>query len=50
MKIDDLVEECLSQTDIRPSTLDAIAVTTRPGMILSLKFGLDKALDMARYF
>uniref|UniRef100_A0A914BV93 N(6)-L-threonylcarbamoyladenine synthase n=1 Tax=Acrobeloides nanus TaxID=290746 RepID=A0A914BV93_9BILA len=35
--IDRLVDECLDESNIRLSDLDAIAVTTRPGLLLSLK-------------
>lgn len=46
--IDGLVEECVKEADIRVSDLDAIASTIKPGIVLCLKVGADKALALSR--
>jgi N6-L-threonylcarbamoyladenine synthase len=46
--IDRLVDECVEEAGIRISDLDAIASTVKPGIVLCLKVGADKALALCR--
>uniref|UniRef100_A0A914SEQ2 N(6)-L-threonylcarbamoyladenine synthase n=1 Tax=Parascaris equorum TaxID=6256 RepID=A0A914SEQ2_PAREQ len=46
--IDRFVNECLKESGRRLSDLDAVAVTTRPGLVIALKVGISKALSLAR--
>ncbi|MFH4978546.1 hypothetical protein AB6A40_005255 [Gnathostoma spinigerum] len=42
------VKECVEESGIRLSDLDAIAVSTRPGLVICLKVGIHKALSLSR--
>uniref|UniRef100_A0A915DB00 N(6)-L-threonylcarbamoyladenine synthase n=1 Tax=Ditylenchus dipsaci TaxID=166011 RepID=A0A915DB00_9BILA len=46
--IDRLVEECVIESGLRLSDLDAVAVSSRPGLVICLKVGIDKALALSR--
>jgi N6-L-threonylcarbamoyladenine synthase len=46
--IDRLVDECINEAGIRFADLDAIACTVKPGLVLCLKVGVDKALALCR--
>lgn len=46
--IDRLVDECIHETGIRFADLDAVACTVKPGLVLCLKVGVDKALALCR--
>lgn len=48
--ISGLIDDCVEKCRIRLSDLDAVAVSSRPGMVLSLKVGVDTALFLARYY
>uniref|UniRef100_A0A7E4UWX0 N(6)-L-threonylcarbamoyladenine synthase n=1 Tax=Panagrellus redivivus TaxID=6233 RepID=A0A7E4UWX0_PANRE len=46
--LDRLIEEVLDEVQCRASDLDAVAVTTRPGLVICLKVGIERALAVAR--
>jgi N6-L-threonylcarbamoyladenine synthase len=46
--IDSVVNTCFERANIDPSELDAIAVTTRPGLALSLQIGVRYARYLSR--
>uniref|UniRef100_A0A8R1XX40 N(6)-L-threonylcarbamoyladenine synthase n=1 Tax=Onchocerca volvulus TaxID=6282 RepID=A0A8R1XX40_ONCVO len=46
--IDLFVEECLDESHLRLCNLNGVAVTTRPGLIISLRVGAEKAVSLAR--
>uniref|UniRef100_A0A1I7VFB0 N(6)-L-threonylcarbamoyladenine synthase n=1 Tax=Loa loa TaxID=7209 RepID=A0A1I7VFB0_LOALO len=46
--IDLFVDECLDESGMRLCNLDGVAVTTRPGLIISLRVGTEKAIALAR--
>uniref|UniRef100_A0AC35GH76 N(6)-L-threonylcarbamoyladenine synthase n=1 Tax=Panagrolaimus sp. PS1159 TaxID=55785 RepID=A0AC35GH76_9BILA len=46
--IDKLIEECLDEIPCRLGDLDAIAVTSCPGLVICLKVGLERAISLAR--
>jgi N6-L-threonylcarbamoyladenine synthase len=46
--IDRIVTSALSQAQLQPSSLDAIAVTIGPGLSLCLDVGVRKAHDLSR--
>ncbi|CAG9538452.1 unnamed protein product [Cercopithifilaria johnstoni] len=46
--IDLFVDECLNESRIRLCNLNGIAVTTGPGLIISLRVGAEKAVSLAR--
>lgn len=48
--IANVVNSCMAQTGLEWRQLSAVAVTTRPGLALSLKVGLVFAKDLARRF
>lgn len=48
LNIEPTYEKCIEAAGIDPSVLDAIAVTTRPGLVLSLTIGLRFAKYLAR--
>lgn len=47
-RIDHAFKRCLSESQLQPEQLEAIAVTTRPGLPLSLMIGLRYARHLAR--
>lgn len=47
--IDLFVDECLDESRLRLCNLDGVAVTTRPGLVISLRVGAEKAVSLARY-
>ncbi|XP_061389284.1 probable tRNA N6-adenosine threonylcarbamoyltransferase, mitochondrial [Musca vetustissima] len=49
-KIADVYERCLEEAKVKPEEIDAIAVTTRPGLPLSLMVGLRFARYIARTY
>ncbi|KAM8719740.1 hypothetical protein ACLKA7_005893 [Drosophila subpalustris] len=49
-RIDDAFERCLAASQLQPEQLEAIAVTTRPGLPLSLLIGLRYARHLARRY
>uniref|UniRef100_A0A1I8NB88 N(6)-L-threonylcarbamoyladenine synthase n=1 Tax=Musca domestica TaxID=7370 RepID=A0A1I8NB88_MUSDO len=49
-KIAEVYERCLVEANIKPEEIDAIAVTTRPGLPLSLMVGLRFARHIARTY
>ena len=44
-----LIDECLTECRVRAADLDAVAVSTRPGLVIALKEGAYAALQLARY-
>ncbi|XP_067636819.1 probable tRNA N6-adenosine threonylcarbamoyltransferase, mitochondrial isoform X2 [Eurosta solidaginis] len=50
MKIVEVFERCLQEAQMAPEQLDAVAVTTRPGLPLSLIVGLRFAKHIARKY
>lgn len=48
--IDHLVMECANNIGMRLADLDAVAVSSRPGIVISLKVGIDKAISLARFY
>jgi len=46
-QIDAIISEALSAADVRPKSLDAIAVTNRPGLVGSLLIGVTAAKTLA---
>ncbi|KAL3985390.1 metallohydrolase glycoprotease/Kae1 family protein [Acanthocheilonema viteae] len=46
--IDLFVDECLNESRLRLCNLDGVAVTTEPGLIISLRVGAEKAVSLAR--
>ncbi|VDK84452.1 unnamed protein product [Litomosoides sigmodontis] len=46
--IDLFVDECLNESRLRLCNLDGIAVTTGPGLVISLRVGAEKAVALAR--
>ncbi|MCP9264808.1 putative tRNA N6-adenosine threonylcarbamoyltransferase, mitochondrial [Dirofilaria immitis] len=46
--IDRFVDECLDESYLRLSNLSGVAVTTRPGLVISLRVGAEKAVSLAR--
>lgn len=46
--IERIVQECLDEANVTINDLDAIAVTNRPGLIMSLKVGVRYAKHLAR--
>ncbi|KAI1704128.1 glycoprotease family domain-containing protein [Ditylenchus destructor] len=48
--IDRLVVECAEEANLRLSDLDAISVSSRPGLVICLKVGADKAVALAREY
>ncbi|KHN86123.1 putative tRNA N6-adenosine threonylcarbamoyltransferase, mitochondrial [Toxocara canis] len=46
--IDRFVRECLEESGVRLSDLDAVAVSTRPGLVIALRVGISKALSLSR--
>ncbi|OZC09795.1 peptidase, M22 family [Onchocerca flexuosa] len=46
--IDLFVDECLDESHLRLCNLNGVAVTTRPGLIISLRVGAEKAVSLAR--
>lgn len=49
MHINRLVNNCVAESGLRLSDLDAVAVSSRPGIVIALKVGIDKALCLARF-
>uniref|UniRef100_A0A1A9WDQ9 N(6)-L-threonylcarbamoyladenine synthase n=1 Tax=Glossina brevipalpis TaxID=37001 RepID=A0A1A9WDQ9_9MUSC len=49
-KIANIFEKCLQEANVRAQDIDAIAITTRPGLPLSLVVGLRFARFLARNF
>lgn len=47
-KIDSVVTECIQKSGLRPSDLEAVAVTTHPGLALSLLVGTVYAKKIAK--
>lgn len=45
-----LLGECLDEAEMRVPDVDAIAVTTRPGLVIALKEGIKLGLDLSRQF
>lgn len=43
-----LLGECLDEAEMRVPDVDAIAVTTRPGLVIALKEGIKLGLDLSR--
>lgn len=50
LHIDRVVKECLEQARIKPEELDAIAVTNRPGLAMSLSVGVRYAKHLSRKY
>lgn len=50
LHIDSIVKESLEQANIKPEELDAIAVTNRPGLTMSLLVGLRYAKHLSRKY
>uniref|UniRef100_A0A914YG67 N(6)-L-threonylcarbamoyladenine synthase n=1 Tax=Panagrolaimus superbus TaxID=310955 RepID=A0A914YG67_9BILA len=48
MFIDNLIEDCLDEISCRLADLDAIAVTSCPGLVICLKVGLERAISLSR--
>lgn len=48
--IDSLIEKTLSAVKIHLSEIDRVAVTTGPGLVISLLVGLNKAKELARKY
>uniref|UniRef100_A0AC34GTG5 N(6)-L-threonylcarbamoyladenine synthase n=1 Tax=Panagrolaimus sp. ES5 TaxID=591445 RepID=A0AC34GTG5_9BILA len=48
MYIDQLIEQCLEEVPCRLADLDAIAVTSCPGLVICLKVGIERAISLAR--
>ncbi|KAE9546438.1 hypothetical protein FO519_010350 [Halicephalobus sp. NKZ332] len=46
--IDALIDDCLGDVPCRISDLDGVAVSTRPGLVISLKVGVERALSLAK--
>uniref|UniRef100_A0A0R3RRM0 N(6)-L-threonylcarbamoyladenine synthase n=1 Tax=Elaeophora elaphi TaxID=1147741 RepID=A0A0R3RRM0_9BILA len=46
--IDSFVDGCLNESRLRLCSLDGVAVTTRPGLVISLRVGVEKAVSLAR--
>lgn len=44
-----LIDAALIDASLRASDVDLVAVSTRPGIILSLKVGIEHALSFARF-
>uniref|UniRef100_A0A0K0DFQ6 N(6)-L-threonylcarbamoyladenine synthase n=1 Tax=Angiostrongylus cantonensis TaxID=6313 RepID=A0A0K0DFQ6_ANGCA len=45
-----LLSECLNEARLSVSDVDAIAVTTRPGLVIALKEGIQKGLELSRQY
>ncbi|KAJ1370531.1 hypothetical protein KIN20_032267 [Parelaphostrongylus tenuis] len=45
-----LLNECLDEAQLSVSDVDAIAVTTRPGLVIALKEGIRKGLELSRHY
>ncbi|GMR37190.1 hypothetical protein PMAYCL1PPCAC_07385 [Pristionchus mayeri] len=43
-----LIEECLHSVRMRAADLSAVAVSTRPGLVIALKEGVSAAIDISR--
>ncbi|GMS84868.1 hypothetical protein PENTCL1PPCAC_7043, partial [Pristionchus entomophagus] len=43
-----LIEECLHSVRLRAADLSAVAVSTRPGLVIALKEGVSAAIDLCR--
>lgn len=50
LHIDRVVKESLEQANVKPEELDAIAVTNRPGLVMSLLVGLRYAKHLSRKY
>ncbi|XP_055911445.1 probable tRNA N6-adenosine threonylcarbamoyltransferase, mitochondrial [Eupeodes corollae] len=50
LNIEDTYNKCIESAGVDPSSLDAIAVTTRPGLVLSLMIGLRFAKYLGRKY
>ncbi|KAI1714159.1 glycoprotease family domain-containing protein [Ditylenchus destructor] len=48
--IDRLVTECAAEANLRLSDLDAVSVSSRPGLVICLKVGADKAIALSREY
>uniref|UniRef100_A0AC35TGJ4 N(6)-L-threonylcarbamoyladenine synthase n=1 Tax=Rhabditophanes sp. KR3021 TaxID=114890 RepID=A0AC35TGJ4_9BILA len=48
--IDKAVNECVQEANLRFSDLDAIACTTRPGLVMCLKVGANKGVQLAQKY
>ncbi|VDM68755.1 unnamed protein product [Strongylus vulgaris] len=45
-----LLDECFGETGLKVSDVDAIAVTTKPGLVIALKEGIRKGLELSRLY
>ncbi|KAL6743405.1 hypothetical protein Aduo_016447 [Ancylostoma duodenale] len=45
-----LLDECLNESSLSVSDVDAIAVSTKPGLIIALKEGIRKGLELSRLY
>ncbi|VDK51889.1 unnamed protein product [Cylicostephanus goldi] len=45
-----LLDECLKESGYAVSDVDAIAVTTKPGLVIALKEGIRKGLELSRFY
>ncbi|EYC17274.1 hypothetical protein Y032_0031g2369 [Ancylostoma ceylanicum] len=45
-----LLGECLQESGLSVSDVDAIAVTTKPGLVIALKEGIRKGLELSRLY
>lgn len=44
-----LIQECLYECNLRLNDLNGIAVTSRPGLVVTLKAGIMQAIGLARF-